>query len=609
MNIIKIFKEQIKKYDLIYYIIFLSSLIVRIPRYGNIYGSDTFEVIWMAQGIVHGALFGTKTWLISPLSFFGFYPFSHYPIGLPLLIALFMKIGFSLKVIILMFDFVITVLAFKSCYFFANRAFDKEYQKHIFAISFLLANNDFYKYTYFTIHPRAIILVISLVIFGLLLKIEKQKQANKKQIFSITFLTFFSLLIHRVALIFIFIIFLFFIYRFIFSKKFFRKIIRFLEKNGYYTKIMYLLILFALIISVFIIPPTQGSFYVIQEIKNSTLQSVLGVTLNYITRLGIFSFFLPIGVIFIFSNREETSSSKFIQILILLLALIWIKQVYTIILFLPIFCLISTNGLVYSLNLLKLKIKSTEKLYYFLVILFIIFSYVIFLTYSIFFVFIKHLFVFISLITIFFSLISLKLLNNNSAINKIKDIFLISLMISNIITMVLIFENRQYNLGASYYPYSQELSSAFISDDEYQVIDFIKNQGCDGIVFTTSFKLAKRINGAGFLPTIVGQHFGQLIYYGWISAEDVKNNTVFSWSFFFMNLGLEYKGIKYEYYIYNITWSLNISDPDDYQKLVDLKIQYVVAIEGNPTDSPLIKSFRYIPPAFETEYLIVWKLY
>ena len=70
-----------------YYSILMVALMYPIMLYPRIYGVDTFTYIWMAQAIRNGALTSEKTWLIHPTSYFGYYPFSHTPIGVPLFLA------------------------------------------------------------------------------------------------------------------------------------------------------------------------------------------------------------------------------------------------------------------------------------------------------------------------------------------------------------------------------------------------------------------------------------------------------------------------------------------------------------------------------------------
>ncbi|MHA2308504.1 MAG: hypothetical protein ACXABJ_04450, partial [Candidatus Heimdallarchaeaceae archaeon] len=93
-------EDQIRKFSrwLLPLFIGFLSILLRIPRLPYIYGYDGFEVIWIAFAINNGALVSNQTWLIHPLSYFGFYPFSQYPIALPLLLAGLLSINISLSI-------------------------------------------------------------------------------------------------------------------------------------------------------------------------------------------------------------------------------------------------------------------------------------------------------------------------------------------------------------------------------------------------------------------------------------------------------------------------------------------------------------------------------
>ena len=66
-------KDLIKRNLVIILIIFVAFLIY-IPRIEGIIGSDAFEILWMADALKEG-LSQDSTWLINPLSIFGYYPY------------------------------------------------------------------------------------------------------------------------------------------------------------------------------------------------------------------------------------------------------------------------------------------------------------------------------------------------------------------------------------------------------------------------------------------------------------------------------------------------------------------------------------------------------
>ena len=74
----------IKKPSLYYLVLVLVAIIFPLTTYPRIYGVDAFQVMWMANALRDGALFSDNTWLIHPASYFGYYPFSHRAIGVPM---------------------------------------------------------------------------------------------------------------------------------------------------------------------------------------------------------------------------------------------------------------------------------------------------------------------------------------------------------------------------------------------------------------------------------------------------------------------------------------------------------------------------------------------
>ena len=101
------------------------SFLLRIPRVPYIYGYVGFEVIWMAFAINNGALISDQTWLIHPLSYFGFYPFSQYPIALPLMLAGLLSINISLSASIIIIDFFLTAICAIGAYKLSSLLFRK----------------------------------------------------------------------------------------------------------------------------------------------------------------------------------------------------------------------------------------------------------------------------------------------------------------------------------------------------------------------------------------------------------------------------------------------------------------------------------------------------
>ena len=160
------------KTNLYYLLLLLMAISIPIIYYPRIYGVDAFQVMWMAQALKNGALFSENTWLIHPTSYFGYYPFSHRAIGIPLVIAFlttFVEIisfgFFGITEAILLFNIIIILLVYKSARNLGNLLFKEEWTRIVFVAAILLSNNIFNE-TAMTISTRVIITIIMINIIN-----------------------------------------------------------------------------------------------------------------------------------------------------------------------------------------------------------------------------------------------------------------------------------------------------------------------------------------------------------------------------------------------------------------------------------------------------------
>ena len=131
----------IKKTSLYYLVLVLVAIIIPITHYPRIYGVDSFQVIWMANAFRDGVLFSDNTWLIHPASYFGYYPFSHRAIGVPMFLAFlitflnFISFGnFGLTEAILAFNIILILIIYKSARNLGNQIFEEEWSRVIFVL-------------------------------------------------------------------------------------------------------------------------------------------------------------------------------------------------------------------------------------------------------------------------------------------------------------------------------------------------------------------------------------------------------------------------------------------------------------------------------------------
>jgi len=194
--------KHLKNINLYYLVLVLVAILIPIIHYPRIYGVDAFQVIWMANALRDGALFSENTWLIHPASYFGYYPFSHRAIGVPIFLAFltsfinFISFGiFGLTEAILTYDIILILIIYKSSRNLGKRLFEEEWSRFLFVAAILLSPNVIYDTT-MTVSTRIIITITMIVLLNLNLKIICKEKYNK---FKIILFLFLLLLIGALA--------------------------------------------------------------------------------------------------------------------------------------------------------------------------------------------------------------------------------------------------------------------------------------------------------------------------------------------------------------------------------------------------------------------------
>ena len=169
----KFININIQKTSLYYLVLVLVAIIFPLTYYPRIYGKDGFQVIWMANALREGALFSDNTWLIHPTSYFGYYPFSHRAIGVPIFLAFlisllnFFSLGiFGITEAILAFNIILIIIIYKSSRNLGNRLFEEEWSRFIFVAAILLSPNVIYDTT-MTVSTRIIITIVMIVLLNI----------------------------------------------------------------------------------------------------------------------------------------------------------------------------------------------------------------------------------------------------------------------------------------------------------------------------------------------------------------------------------------------------------------------------------------------------------
>ena len=193
----------IKKPSLYYLVLVLVAIIIPLTTYPLIYGVDAFQVMWMANALRDGALFSDNTWLIHPTSYFGYYPFSHRAIGVPMFLAFLMSLLnffsfgiFGIAEAILAFDIILIIIIYKCSRNLGNRLFEEEWSRFVFVASILFSFYVIDSIT-MTVSTRIIITIVMIALLNLNLKVLTNSINTFKAIIFIFLLLMVGALAHR----------------------------------------------------------------------------------------------------------------------------------------------------------------------------------------------------------------------------------------------------------------------------------------------------------------------------------------------------------------------------------------------------------------------------
>ncbi|KKM05986.1 hypothetical protein LCGC14_1748560 [marine sediment metagenome] len=632
----------IKKTSLYYLVLVLVAIIIPIIHYPRIYGVDAFQVTWMANALREGALFSDNTWLIHPASYFGYYPFSHRAIGVPMFLAFlisllnFFSFGtFGLTEAILVFNIILIIIIYKSSRNLGNRLFEEEWSRFVFVAAILLSPNIIYDTT-MTVSTRIIITIVMIVLLNLNLKVLSNDNYNK---FKTTIFLFLILLVGTLAhrlwmgtiITIIFMIFTVFI----------RK----------YKKLHHLTVFLILPLSIIAFFFGLEFYYADSSIGlgvSTTFFEIIPSLINYFGFwTGLISLFFPIGLIiilykltFTFKNynafkisikkntqlndsRHEFVDNYYYLLLFIIPFLFMIfTNFYAITIFLPIIIIFSVQGLIYIKKFISRISKKLDWVFpivlLFLLVSFYLPSYGIYSDIVFWNVF---TILFISLILFLFVFL---IINYNNLIysrasfdpHKLKKgIWIIAFTTSFLAFSVINIEAGRDDVIRSPYPWENR----YLTNEEIEIIEYFQNEDIDGLIFCAAGRyISERIGGVGFLPTFSGStYIGIPLFYGLINPNHVHENTKFSLSELFNFDLFTFNETDPITELLNSIRTLDVGKGEDFHALVLYNVQYIISINdtfqsGGINNWPLIQSLRQselFEPVFSTSHLLVWKIY
>ena len=549
----------------------------------------------MANALKEGALFSDNTWLIHPSSYFGYYPFSHRAIGVPMFLAFLISLlnfisfgGFGLTEAILAFDIILILIIYKSSRNLGNRLFKEEWSRFVFVAAMLLSPNIIYDIT-MTVSTRIVITIVMIILLNLNLKILTADNINKiKTTFFLLVILLVGALAHRLwmgtVITIIFMVTTFFI----------RK----------YEKLQHLSVL--LILPLSIIAFFFGLEFFASDISkqfggNATFLETGNFLITYFGFWsGLISIFFPIGLLitlykftFTFKNTNAFKTSKkknselyishhdffdkFYYLLLFFIPFLYLifTYFYALTIFFPILIIFSVQGLIYFKEFIS---KLYKKLGF------------------------------------NFKKLTFSSISSNSHKLK-KGIWITALTISFLAYSEINIEVSRINVTSSPYPWENR----YLTNEEIKIIEYFQNEEINGLIFCAAgIHISERIGGVGFLPTFSGSTLiGIPLFYGLINPNYVHENAELSLSELF----------RFDLYTFNETnpikvlvnaiKELDLEKGEDFHALVSYNVQYIISINstfqsGGENNWLLIRSLQLsdlFEPVFSTHHLLVWKIF
>ncbi|MFW9851211.1 MAG: 6-pyruvoyl-tetrahydropterin synthase-related protein, partial [Candidatus Thorarchaeota archaeon] len=174
------------------------NIILRIPRVGGIIGDDAFRVIWMGKVLSEGY---TDLWTVSIFSFFGLYPFSFYPIGVPFILAGLFTIGLSYEVAVFLLSIVTCVIGAIGSYYLGEELLHSQEKGLIFSLLYSISP-IFLRVSYYTITVRGPFMGV--LPWFLLYSWKLYQNRERKYILHVVVLLILLAMIHRLAILMVF---------------------------------------------------------------------------------------------------------------------------------------------------------------------------------------------------------------------------------------------------------------------------------------------------------------------------------------------------------------------------------------------------------------------
>ena len=346
-------------------ILIVVNLLLRIPRSSGVIGNDAFVVLWMGRIVQEGNLI---IWSLSPLSIFGMYPFSGLPIGVPSLLAILFWLGLSIESATFVLSISFGVIGLLGAYNLGKAIFPDTEAVLTFTAAYSLSH-VFLRFTYITISARGPFLAILPWFLYASVKFIRQRKLHDGLASAI--LLFALFLTHELALWSSILYLCVFVgYRCIVrtrnlltmkSSGILQRRSQFGSCNNIsvtipvhdsFKKLKKHILMVALLVTTLIAYLLGLSLRSIDQGSTTPFllsnETILGMSINLIVdyglRLGVLSWFLPLGIVASFYTEYNTDRRWFHFVLIPVIALSIPLSKYASLVFLPVMTYYSIIG-------------------------------------------------------------------------------------------------------------------------------------------------------------------------------------------------------------------------------------------------------------------------
>ncbi|MFW9965416.1 MAG: hypothetical protein ACFFCX_17720 [Candidatus Sifarchaeia archaeon] len=565
-----------------------------------------------------------ENYTLSPFSLLGLYPFVSYPIGIPFVVALLLRIGFSYEIIVFVISTTAGAVGTVGAYNLGKEIFENN-QRTLFFTIFYSFSSVFVNFTYFTITPRGWFLAILPWFLFYSVKFMRGRNVKRWRLTDDGVVLIPEATLRDLAIASLLLVILFFIHGlavfiiayaavaiayYIFQKLQYNKItlrlvglfsnaILTIKTKSAYTVsdrvsirrqvkkhlpqdwpswLAYALLVGGGFILGIIFVPIDPSKTAEFLFSNDTIfGKSWNLIVDYGIRLGLLSLFLPIGILGAF-KEDQGKNRKIIHVILVPPVLFILPlSLYTSVLFLPVFGYYSIVGF----DLVRNSIK--ERWFGVLSVAFVAIFVMLYVQFAANLPFWTIGFV-IAIVIIamivyvlafrkwseYQTIVGRQLRSWRTSVGQgpinFLDwqglrIFLISVIIISLITTEGILLQTEYK---------------YVTNDERLIFEYLGQQNTPGIVFVPTPVLGRRLEAYGF-KAVLSFNGDAALYFDWIESSTITANSHMS----ILNLILRgrlyvYDGPDVERVIWNQLFDLDLTSPENRELAIALGLEYVI---------------------------------